>query len=102
MIIKKKSSLENTLSTECPLREKIAGYISGVFTKAITKISSCRVITTSRWGIKQAVIFFASVFLLFSSIEVAGDNVHSSREKSPAPALINDTPVCQSSIKIDH
>ena len=75
-----------------------------MFTKAITKISSGRVITTSRWGIKQAVIFFASVFLLFSSIEVAGNNVHSSREKFPAPAsaLINDTPECQSSIKIDH
>ena len=34
--------------------------------RAVTKISSCRVNTTSRRGIKQLVISFGSIFLLFS------------------------------------
>ena len=34
--------------------------------KAVTKISSCWVHTTSRWGIKQLGISFGSIFLLFS------------------------------------
>ena len=33
---------------------------------AVTKISSCWVHTTSRWGIKQLGISFGSIFLLFS------------------------------------
>ena len=33
---------------------------------AVTKISSCRVNTTSRRGIKQLGISFGSIFLLFS------------------------------------
>ena len=34
--------------------------------RVVTKMSSCRVNTTSRWGIKQLGISFASIFLLFS------------------------------------
>ena len=34
--------------------------------RAVTKISSCQVNTTSRWEIKQLGISFGSIFLLFS------------------------------------
>ena len=44
---------------------------------AVTKISSCRVNTTSRRGIKQLGISFGSIFLPFS--------YESSRGKYPAP-----------------
>ena len=32
----------------------------------VTKISSCRINTTSRWGINQLGFSFGSIFLLFS------------------------------------
>ena len=35
--------------------------------RVVTKISSCRVITTSRRGIKRLGISFGSIFLLFSN-----------------------------------
>ena len=35
--------------------------------RVVTKISSCRVNTTSRLGIKQLGISFGSIFLLFSN-----------------------------------
>ena len=35
--------------------------------RVVTKISSCRVNTISRWGIKQLGISFGSIFLLFSN-----------------------------------
>ena len=44
--------------------------------RAVTKISSCRVNTTSRRGIKQLGISFGSIFLPFS--------YESSRGKCPA------------------
>ena len=34
--------------------------------RVVTKISSCRINTTSRRGIKQLVILFYSIFVLFS------------------------------------
>ena len=34
--------------------------------RVVTKISSCRVNATSRWGIEQPGISFGSIFLLFS------------------------------------
>ena len=37
-----------------------------VHPRAVTKISSCQVKTTSRRGIKQLGISFGSIFLLFS------------------------------------
>ena len=37
-----------------------------ILSRAVTKISSCRVNTTSRRGIKQLGISFGSIFLLFS------------------------------------
>ena len=52
--------------------------------RVVTKISSCRVNTTSRRGIKRLGISFGSIFLLFS-IKVAGSHSLSSRGKSPAP-----------------
>ena len=39
--------------------EEIEGHV-----RAVTKISSCWVNTTSRWGIKQLGISFGSSFLL--------------------------------------
>ena len=45
---------------------------------AVTEISSCRVNTTSKWGIKQLGFSFGSIFLPFS--------YESSRVKSSAPA----------------
>ena len=36
-------------------------------TRVATKISSCRVSTSSRWGIKQVAISFGFDFLLFSN-----------------------------------
>ena len=48
------------------------------FCRAVTKISSCWVQTTSRRGIKQLRISFGSIFLLFS--------YESSQRKSPAHA----------------
>ena len=35
--------------------------------RVVTKISSCRVNTTSRWGIKRLGSSFGSIFLLFSN-----------------------------------
>ena len=48
-----------------------------MYASAVTKISSCRVNTTSRRGIKQLGISFGSIFLPFS--------YESSRGKYPAP-----------------
>ena len=42
-------------------------FLSGCFTRVVTKISSCQVNTTSRQGIKQLGISFGSIFLLFSN-----------------------------------
>ena len=47
--------------------------------RVVTKISSCQVNTTRKWGIKQLGISFDSIFLLFSN--------ESSRGKSLAPGL---------------
>ena len=51
----------------------------------VTKISSCRVNTTSRRGIKQLEISFGSICLIFFDESRRG-HVHSSRGKSPTPA----------------
>ena len=53
------------------------------FSMAVTKISSCRVNTTSRRAIKQLGISFGSFFLLFSNDSSLGNPRH------PAP---NDNP----------
>ena len=50
------------------------------------KISSCRVNTTSRRGIKQLQISFGSIFLLFP-VKAAGSHVHSS-QRNPGPRLL--------------
>ena len=58
--------------------------------RVVTKISSCRVNTTSRLGIKRLGISFGSVFVLFSNkssrgpLLVAGEN--------PRPPALNDNP----------
>ena len=59
--------------------------VIGIINRAVTKISSCWVNTTSRQGIKQLGISFGSIFLLFS-YETSRGHVYSSRGKSPAPA----------------
>ena len=48
--------------------------------RVVTKISSCRVNTTSRRGIKQQGISFGSIFLLFSN------------KSSRGPPALNDSP----------
>ena len=53
--------------------------------RAVTKISSCWVNTTSRPGIKQ-LGFLLVLFFFYFPMKVAGDNVLSSRGISPAPA----------------
>ena len=53
--------------------------------RVVTKISSCRVNTTSRRGIKRLGISFGSIFVLFP-IKVAGGHSLSSRGKSAAPS----------------
>ena len=53
--------------------------------RAVTKISSCRLNTTSRWGIKWLAIF---LILFFFYLKVAGGlEVLSSRRKSLAPRI---------------
>ena len=52
--------------------------------RVVTKISSCRVNTTSRRGIKRLGISFGSIFFYFP-IKVAGGHSLSSWGKSPAP-----------------
>ena len=56
--------------------------------RAVTKISSRRVNTTSRWGIKQLGISFGSIFLPFSH-ESSRDHVHSSWG-NPRPLALDD------------
>ena len=41
-------------------------YVHVLLTRAVTKISSCQVNTTNRWGIIQLGISFGYIFLLFS------------------------------------
>ena len=50
--------------------------------RAVSKILSCLVITTSRWGIKQAGSSFTSIFFFYFPIKVAGEN-----PPSPPPPL---------------
>ena len=54
--------------------------------RVVTKISSCRVNITSRWGIKQLGISFGSIFVYFP-MKVARGHIHNSKGKSPAPAF---------------
>ena len=56
--------------------------------KDVTRISSCRVNTISRQGIKQLGISFGSVFILFS-YESSRGHVHNSWGKSLA---LNNSP----------
>ena len=54
-------------------------------TRAVSKISSCWVNTTSRRGIRQLVFSFGSIFFLFP-MKVTGGYVLSSQGKFPTPA----------------
>ena len=54
------------------------------FSRVVTEISSCRVNTTSRRGIKRLGIFLAVLFFFYFPIKVAGGHSLSSRGKSPA------------------
>ena len=50
----------------CPRAGQVQLYLYTEFCRVVTKISSSRVNTTSRWGIKQLRVSFGSTFLLFS------------------------------------
>ena len=81
-----KSSLTTELRILCNLLIKINYYESDILEtyRVVTKISSCRVNTTSRRGIKWLGISFGSNFLLFSN-KVAGSHSLSSQGFFPAP-----------------
>ena len=59
--------------------------------KDVTKISHCRINTTSRWGIKQLGSSFGSIFLLFSNKSSRGGTLLVAGENPRSPAL-NDNP----------
>ena len=65
--LKEHTDLRSYLNLQVYILCKIAmTSLTEINQRAVSKISSCRVITTSRWGIKQLVNSFASLFLLFS------------------------------------
>ena len=57
--------------------------------RAVTKISSCWVRTTSRRGIKQLEFSFASIFLLFS---YESSQMQCLARGNPRPTPLNDSP----------
>ena len=67
-----------------------------MYARVVTKISSCRVNTTSRRGIKRLGISFGSIFLLFSNKSSWGHSL-SSQGKSLAR---NDNPGMQQAAQI--
>ena len=70
----------------CCLRSTASILLSFYQLRVVTKILSCRVNTKSIQAIKQlAGASFGSIFLYFP-LKVDGGHVHSSWEKSPAPA----------------
>ena len=66
--------------------------------RVVTRISSCRVNTTSRRGIKQLGVSFGSIFLLFS-IESNRGHVNSSRRKSPGSCLLMNACLANGQVK---
>ena len=61
-----------------------------IMSRVVTKISSCRVNTTSRRGIKQLGISFGSIFLLFSNKSSRGP-LSQQPGKIPGPRLLMTT-----------
>ena len=65
--LKEHTDLRSYLNLQVYILCKIAmPSLTEINQRAVSKISSCRVITTSRWGVKQLGNSFASIFLLFS------------------------------------
>ena len=65
--LKEHTDLKSYLNLQVYILCKIAmPSLTEINQRAVSKISSCRVITTSRWGVKQLGNSFASIFLLFS------------------------------------
>ena len=60
------------------------------YVRVVTKISSCRVNTTSRRGIKRLGISFGSIFLLFSNKSSRGP-LSQQLGKIPGPRLLMTT-----------
>ena len=73
-----------TLARRDQMKSGTCSPVSWGIGRAVTKISICRVNTTSRQGIKQLGICFGSIFFYFP-IKVARGHVLSSRGKSSAP-----------------
>ena len=69
-------------------------YVNEIETRVVTKISSCRVNTTSRRGIKRLGISFGSIFVLFSNKSSQGGTLLVAGE-NPRPPALNDNPVKQ-------
>ena len=65
--LKEYTDLRSYLNLQVYILCKIAmTSLTEINQRAVSKISSCRVVTTSRWGVKQLANSFASIFLLFS------------------------------------
>ena len=65
--LKEHTDLRSYLNLQVYILCKIAmPSLTEINQRTVSKISSCRVITTSRWGVKQLANSFASIFLLFS------------------------------------
>ena len=62
-----------------------------IIDRVVIKISSCRVNTTSRRGIKRLGIPFGSIFLLFSNKSSRGATLLVAGE-NPRPPALNDNP----------
>ena len=64
--LRKNFYLDDALRS-APTEKDPLGLVQAVKDRVVTKISSCRVNTTSRRGIKRLGISFGSIFLLFSN-----------------------------------
>ena len=54
--------------------------------RAVTKISSYQVFTSSSWGTEQLEISFGVIFIFFFPTKIAGGRAHVSRGISPTPS----------------
>ena len=76
---------QKVISTSPPPPPKKNIYIYIYISRAVTKISSSHINTTSRWGIKQLYGFLLVLFFFYLPMKVLGGHILSSRGKSPAP-----------------
>ena len=88
-LCKRQLGLLSFLFSKWPI-ERRSRYVT-LPCRVVTKISSCRVNTTSRWGIKPLGISFDSIFLLFANKSSRGP-LSSVAGENPRPPALNDNP----------